>query len=76
MSFNLAGLSGSADEDDLDISEFFASLSLYRDHGDNTNEPSPSSNSEVDNFDDNPLMDFLLARFLDKVNDGSFGDNE
>ena len=76
MSFDLAGLSGSAGEDDLDISEFFASLSPYRDYSDNTNEPPPFSNSEVNNFDDNPLANFLLAYLSDKVDDGSFGDDK
>ena len=75
MSFDLAGLSGSAGENDLDISEFFTSLSPYRDYGDDTNKLSPFSNSEADNFDDNSLVDFLLARLLDEVDDGSF-DND
>ena len=76
MSFNLAGLSGSASENDLDISEFFASLSPHRDYSDNTNEPSLFSNSEADNFNNNPLVDFLPAYLLDEVNDSSFGDNK
>ena len=76
MLFDLASLSGSASENDLDISEFFASSSPHRDYGDNTNEPPPSSNSEVDNFDDNPLTNFSPACLLDKVDDGSFGDNK
>ena len=76
MSFDLAGLSGSASEDDLDISEFFASPSPHRDHGDDTNEPPPSSNSEADNFDNDPLADFSPAHLSDEVDDGSFGDNE
>ena len=76
MSFDLASLSGSASEDDLDISEFFTSLSPHRDHSDNTNEPPPSSNSEVDNFDNDPLVDFSPACLSDKVNDGSFSDDE
>ena len=76
MSFDLASLSGSASKDDLDISEFFTSLSPHWDHSNDTNEPSPSSNSEVDNFDNDPLVDFSLAHLLDEVNDGSFSDNE
>ena len=76
MSFDLASLSGSTSENDLDISKFFASLSLYRDYSDNINELSPFSNSEADNFDDNSLVDFLSARLSDEVDDDSFGDNK
>ena len=76
MSFDLASLSGSASKDNLNISEFFVSLSPYRDHSDNTNEPPPSSNSKVDNFDNNPLTDFSPAYLSDEVDDGSFSDNK
>ena len=76
ISFDLAGLSGSANKNNLNISKFFASLSPYRDYGDDTNKPPPSFNSEVDDFNNDPLVDFLLARLLDEVDDGSFGDNE
>ena len=76
MLFDLAGLSGSTSKNNLNISKFFTSLSPHRDHSNDTNKPPPSSNSEVDNFDDNPLVDFLPAHLLDKVDDGSFGDNE
>ena len=76
ISFDLAGLSGSTSKDDLDISEFFTSPSPHRDHSDNTNKLPPSSNSEADDFDNNPLVDFSLARLLDEVDDGSFGNNE
>ena len=76
MSFDLASLSGSAGKDNLDISKFFVSPSPYRDYSDDTNKPPPSSNSEVDDFDNNPLVDFLPARLLDEVDDGSFSDNK
>ena len=76
MLFDLASLSDSTSKNNLNISKFFTSLSPYRDHGNNTNKLSPSSNSEVNNFDNNPLVDFSPAHLLDKVDDGSFGNNE
>lgn len=76
MSFDLASLSGSTSKDDLDIGKFFTSLFPNQDHGNDTNKPSPSSYSEVDNFDNKPLEDFLLVYLLDKVDNSSFGDDE
>ena len=76
MSFDLASLSGSASENDLDISEFFVSLSSHRDNSDNTNKPPLFSNSEANNLNDESLEDFLLVYLSDEIDDGSFGDNK
>ena len=76
MLFDLASLSSSTSKNNLNISKFFTFLSLYRDHSNNTNKPPLFSNSEVNNFNNNPLVDFSLVYLLNKVDDGSFDNNK